>query len=42
MQAVARGADAVLWFLWQTYRSGAEQYVAGLLDHAGCTTPQRA
>jgi beta-galactosidase len=38
MQAVAHGADAVLWFLWQTYRSGAEQYIAGLLDHAGRTT----
>jgi beta-galactosidase len=38
MQAVARGAQAVLWFLWQTYRSGAEQYIAGLLDHVGRTT----
>lgn len=38
LQAVAHGADAVLWFLWQTYRSSAEQYIAGLLDHAGRTT----
>jgi beta-galactosidase len=28
----------VLWFLWQTYRSGAEQYIVGLLDHAGRPT----
>ncbi len=37
-QAVAHGADAVLWFLWQTYRSGAEQYIVGLRDQAGRTT----
>lgn len=37
-QAVAHGADAVLWFLWQTYRSSAEQYIVGLRDQAGRTT----
>lgn len=37
-QAVGHGADAVLWFLWQTYRSSAEQYIVGLRDQAGRTT----
>ena len=37
-QAIAHGADAVLWFLWQTYQSSAEQYIVGLRDQAGRTT----
>jgi beta-galactosidase len=32
-QAIAHGADAVLFFRWRTARSGTEQYWHGLLDH---------
>ena len=32
-QAIAHGADAILFFRWRTARSGTEQYWHGLLDH---------
>jgi beta-galactosidase len=32
-QAIAHGADAVLFFRWRTARFGIEQYWHGLLDH---------
>jgi beta-galactosidase len=32
-QAIAHGADAILYFRWRTARSGTEQYWHGLLDH---------
>ena len=34
-QAVARGADAVVYFRWRTARFGTEQYWHGILDHSG-------
>lgn len=34
-QAVAHGADAILYFRWRTSRFGAEQYWHGILDHHG-------
>jgi beta-galactosidase len=34
-QAVAHGADAVVYFRWRTSRFGAEQYWHGILDHHG-------
>ncbi|MBM4464490.1 MAG: beta-galactosidase [Chloroflexi bacterium] len=34
-QAIAHGADAVLFFRWRTARFGTEQYWHGLLDHDG-------
>lgn len=38
-QAIARGADGVVFFRWRTARYGTEQYWHGLLDHDG--TPGR-
>jgi beta-galactosidase len=32
-QAIAHGADAIVFFRWRTARSGTEQYWHGLLDH---------
>jgi beta-galactosidase len=34
-QAIAHGADAVIFFRWRTARFGVEQYWHGLLDHDG-------
>jgi len=38
-QAIAHGADAIVFFRWRTSRFGTEQYWFGLLDHHG--TPGR-
>jgi beta-galactosidase len=34
-QAIAHGADAIVYFRWRTARFGAEQYWHGVLDHHG-------
>lgn len=34
-QAVAHGADGLMWFRWRTSRYGQEQYWHGLLQHDG-------
>ncbi len=34
-QGIARGADAIVYFRWRSYRYGAEQYWHGILDHDG-------
>jgi beta-galactosidase len=34
-QAIARGADAIIYFRWRTNRFGTEQYWHGVLDHHG-------
>ena len=34
-QAVAHGADAILFFRWRTARWGTEEYWHGVLDHHG-------
>jgi beta-galactosidase len=34
-QAIAHGADAVVFFRWRTARFGTEEYWHGLLDHHG-------
>jgi beta-galactosidase len=34
-QAIAHGADGILFFRWRTARFGTEQYWHGLLDHDG-------
>jgi len=34
-QAVAHGADGIIFFRWRTARVGAEQYWHGVLDHHG-------
>ena len=34
-QAVAHGADGIVFFRWRTARHGAEQYWHGILDHDG-------
>ncbi|MCD6291142.1 MAG: beta-galactosidase [Anaerolineae bacterium] len=34
-QAIAHGADAILYFRWRTSRFGTEQYWHGVLDHDG-------
>ncbi|HBY99636.1 MAG TPA: hypothetical protein DEP84_37815, partial [Chloroflexi bacterium] len=38
MQAIAHGADAILYFRWRQARHGAELYHSGLLDHAARPT----
>jgi beta-galactosidase len=38
MQAVARGADAVLFFQWRQSRAGAEKFHSAMLPHAGTGT----
>lgn len=35
MQAVARGADAVMYFQWRASRRGAEKFHSAMLPHAG-------
>lgn len=34
-QAIARGADGIVFFRWRTARHGTEQYWHGLLEHDG-------
>jgi len=34
-QAIAHGADAIVYFRWRTCRFGAEEYWHGILDHDG-------
>ncbi len=34
-QAIAHGADAVVYFRWRTCRFGAEEYWHGIIDHNG-------
>jgi beta-galactosidase len=34
-QAIAHGADAIVYFRWRTARFGTEQYWHGMLDHHG-------
>ena len=34
-QAIARGADAILYFLWRQPRIGSEKFYGGILNHAG-------
>lgn len=34
-QAIAHGADAIVYFRWRTARIGTEQYWHGVLDHHG-------
>ena len=34
-QAIAHGADAILYFRWRTARFGTEEYWHGVLDHDG-------
>ncbi|MBW4022451.1 MAG: beta-galactosidase [Proteobacteria bacterium] len=34
-QAIAHGADGIIFFRWRTARVGAEQYWHGILDHHG-------
>jgi len=38
LQAVARGADAVLYFQWRQSRGGAERFHSAMLPHAGPET----
>jgi beta-galactosidase len=38
MQAVARGADGVLFFQWRQSRAGAEKFHSAMLPHAGPET----
>jgi beta-galactosidase len=38
MQAVARGADGVLFFQWRQAAAGAEKFHSGMLPHAGPDT----
>jgi beta-galactosidase len=38
LQAVARGADAVMYFQWRQSRGGAEKYHSAMVPHAGTGT----
>lgn len=38
MQAVARGADGILFFQWRQSRAGSEKFHSGMLPHAGTQT----
>lgn len=38
LQAVARGADAVLQFQWRASAAGAEKFHSGMIPHAGTDT----
>lgn len=38
-QAIARGADGVLFFQWRASRAGAEKFHGGMLPHAGTLAP---
>ena len=40
LQAVARGADAVLQFQWRASAAGAEKFHSGMVPHAGIDTRQ--
>jgi beta-galactosidase len=40
LQAVARGADAVLQFQWRASAGGAEKFHSGMVPHAGVDTRQ--
>lgn len=37
-QAVARGADGILFFQWRASRAGAEKFHSGMVPHAGTET----
>ncbi len=37
-QAIAHGADGIVYFRWRQALAGSEQYHSGLLDHAGRPT----
>jgi beta-galactosidase len=37
-QAIARGADAVMFFQWRASRGGAEKFHSGMVPHAGTGT----
>ena len=41
-QAVAHGADAIVYFRWRTSRFGTEQYWHGILEHHGQPTRRYA
>ena len=41
-QAVAHGADAVLYFQWRQSRGGAEKFHSGMVPHAGADTRAHA
>ncbi len=41
-QAVARGADAVMFFQWRASRAGAEQYHSAMIGHGGPVGPRLA
>ncbi|WDF32567.1 beta-galactosidase [Arthrobacter agilis] len=38
VQAVARGADGILFFQWRQSRAGSEKFHSGMLPHAGTAT----
>jgi beta-galactosidase len=38
-QALARGAEGILFFQWRASQSGAEQFVSSMVPHAGTSTP---
>jgi len=38
LQAVARGADGIMFFQWRQSRAGAEKHHSGMLPHAGTDT----
>ncbi len=38
MQAVARGADGILFFQWRQSESGAEKFHSGMLPHSGTSS----
>jgi beta-galactosidase len=38
LQAVARGADGVMFFQWRQSRAGAEKHHSGMLPHGGTNT----
>lgn len=38
MQAVARGADGIMYFQWRQSRAGAEKFHSGIIGHAGTET----
>jgi beta-galactosidase len=37
-QAIARGADGVMFFQWRASRAGAEKHHSGMVPHAGTTS----
>ncbi|WP_258058912.1 beta-galactosidase [Arthrobacter sp. B1805] len=38
VQAIARGADGILFFQWRQSRAGSEKFHSGMLPHAGTAT----